>query len=177
MPDQARLPRPALLYPSPVAATPQREAYRRAIGQFTTGVTIVTARGDEEPLGTTANAVSSLSLDPILLIVCLDLGSRTLGAVRETRQLAVNVLARHQEPLAVSFASKAPGAEKFRGVPYHEEHGVPVLEGVVAWFTGRVTSLVPGGDHEIAVTEVLEMGSEGGDPLVFHAGAYRSLAD
>ena len=141
------------------------------MGQFATGVAVVTARG---PAGLTTNAFSSLSLDPALVLVCLDLDSRTLAAVREHRRLAVNVLAAGQRDLAVRFAGKGSHAEKFEDVPWQEESGVPVLDGTVAWVAGAVTELVPGGDHVIAIVAAEAVGAPGGEPLLFHAGAYRT---
>ena len=140
------------------------------MGQFATGVAVVTTRG---PAGLTTNAFSSLSLDPILVLVCLDLGSRTLAAVREHERLAVNVLAAGQRELAVRFSGKASHAEKFADAPWREEAGVPVLEGAVAWVAGPVRELAPGGDHVIAITAVEALGAPGGDPLLFHGGEYR----
>lgn len=140
------------------------------MGQFATGVAIVTTRG---PAGLTTNAFCSLSLDPMLVLVCLDVESRTLAAVRAERRLAVNVLAAEQHDVAVRFAGKAAHAEKFREVEWREEAGVPVLEGAVAWVAGRVLELIPGGDHVIAITAAEAFAAPGGDPLVFHAGAYR----
>jgi 3-hydroxy-9,10-secoandrosta-1,3,5(10)-triene-9,17-dione monooxygenase reductase component len=140
------------------------------MGQFATGVAVVTTRG---PAGLTTNAFSSLSLDPMLVLVCLDLGSRTLTAVRKHERLAVNVLAADQRDLAVRFSGKESHAEKFQDVAWHEEAGVPVLEGTVAWLAGPVTELVPGGDHVIAIVAPEAFAAPGGDPLLFHAGAYR----
>ena len=157
--------------------TPDIASYRRAISHFATGVTVVTSTGDDGPAGLTANALCSLSLEPLLMIVCLDRGSRTLRAVRRSGQLAVNVLGRHQQGLAAGFASKAPEAQKFAGVPHREVDGVPVLDGVVAWLTGEVRDLVPGGDHVIGVAEVASVGAPGGEPLVYFRGGYRALRD
>jgi 3-hydroxy-9,10-secoandrosta-1,3,5(10)-triene-9,17-dione monooxygenase reductase component len=140
------------------------------MGQFATGVAVVTTRG---PAGLTTNAFSSLSLEPRLVLVCLDLESRTLAAAREHGRLAVNVLAADQRELAVRFAGKAAHVEKFADVPWREEAGVPVLEGAVAWVAGPVRELVPGGDHTIAIVAAESFGAPGGEPLIFHAGAYR----
>ena len=152
-------------------------AYRSAIGHFATGITVVTSSAEGAPSGLTANAVCSLSIDPLLMIVCLDRGSRTLNAVRRSRRLAVNVLARHQERLAASFASKSPEQEKFAGVPHREVDEVPVIDGVVAWLTGDVRELIPGGDHVIGVAEVKSVGAPGGEPLVYFRGAYHVLSE
>ena len=139
------------------------------MGQFATGVAVVTTRG---PAGLTTNAFTSLSLDPELVLVCLDLGSRTLAAVREHGRLAVNVLAADQEELAVRFAGKSSHEEKFADVDWREEAGVPVLEGVTAWVAGSVKELIAGGDHVIAIVEAEHFAAAGGKPLLFHGGAY-----
>src|SRR5687767_9659416 len=141
------------------------------MGQFATGVTVVTTRG---PAGLTTNAFTSLSLDPMLVLVCLDLGSRTLAAVREHGRLAVNVLAADQEATAVRFSGKEAHEEKFRDVEWREQAGVPVLEGAGAWVAGPVRELLPGGDHVIAIAEAEALDAPGGEPLIFHAGEYRA---
>src|SRR3954470_21081547 len=105
------------------------DRFRTVMGRFPTGVTVVTAMGPEGPVGMTANAVASLSLDPLLLLVCFDHGARTLRVVREAGRFGVNVLARGQEERARRFAGKLPEAEKFAGVPFSLDDGVPVLEG------------------------------------------------
>src|SRR3954454_18374957 len=107
--------------------------YREVIGSFATGVAIVTAHGDDGPAGLTTNAVTSLSLEPLLLIVCFDNGSRTLPVVRAAGRFGVNVLAAGQEPLAPRFAGKLPEPQKFAGVSYTLDDGVPVVEGTHAW--------------------------------------------
>lgn len=167
--------RAALVYPEPIASNPDIGDYRSAIGHFATGVTVVTTGSDEGPAGLTASAVCSLSLDPLLMLVCLDTGSRTLAAIRRSRRLAVNVLAREQEGLAARFASKAPEGEKFASVGHSWLDGIPLLDGVVAWLTGSVRELAPGGDHVIGVAAVERVGAPGGEPLVYYRGAYHAL--
>lgn len=144
------------------------------MGQFATGVAVVTTAG---PAGLTTNAFTSLSLKPRLVLVCLDLGSRTLAAVRKTTRMGVNVLAADQQDVAVKFAGKSSHEEKFGDVAWHEEAGVPVLDGVVAWVAGPVTELIAGGDHVIVIAEVESFGAPGGVPLLFHDGGYRSDAE
>jgi flavin reductase (DIM6/NTAB) family NADH-FMN oxidoreductase RutF len=158
-----------------MTAEPDAAAYRSAISHFATGVTVVTTRGQDGPAGMTANAICSVSLDPLLMLVCLEQTARTLTAVRETGRLAVNILSQHQQPLASVFASKAPEPEKFEGVGYDEVDGVPVLHDVVAWLTGDLQELLPGGDHLIGVTAVRNVGSPGGEPLVYYRSGYHSL--
>ena len=146
--------------------------FRDAIGSFPTGVAVVTASG---PAGLTTNAVTSLSLDPVLLLVCFDNGSRTLPAVRASARFGVNVLRAGQEELARVFASKRVADEKFAAATHELVDGVPVLEGVVAWFVCEVRDLLPGGDHTIGVGEVTALDFDpDGEPLVFHRGGYRA---
>lgn len=154
----------------------ERAEFRAAAGHFATGVTVITGAGENGPTGMTANAFTSLSLDPPLVIVCFDLTARTLGAVRRSGRVGINVLAAGQEAISTAFASKASEAEKFEGVGWHEHAGAPILDGVVAWFAGGVKELLPGGDHLIGVIEVEELGAPGGEPLIFHRGGYASLA-
>jgi flavin reductase (DIM6/NTAB) family NADH-FMN oxidoreductase RutF len=109
------------------------------------------------------------------MLACLDRGSRTLEIVRSSGAFGVCVLGAGQEPLARAFASKAPHTEKFREVEYTERAGVPILAGSIAWVACRLRELHPGGDHEIAVGDAIEVGATGGDPLVFFGGDYRPL--
>ena len=111
------------------AAAIDPDAFRRAVGHLPTGVTVVTAPGADGPSGLTANAVSSLSLDPPLMLACLDRGSRTLRAVEAAGRFGVNVLAAGQEDLARAFATKREMHEKWDGVAWAERGGLPALEG------------------------------------------------
>ncbi|MBI5311473.1 MAG: flavin reductase family protein [Actinobacteria bacterium] len=151
----------------------QKQRFKDAIGNFATGVTVVTAfTEDGLPTGMTANAITSLSLDPLLMIVCFDKTARTRVAAVHSGRVGVNVLAAGQEAISKSFASKASEEEKFAGVGWSERAGVPVLDGCVAWFAGELSELLPGGDHEIGVVAVSEFGADGGEPLLYWNGAY-----
>lgn len=149
--------------------------FREAIGEFATGVCVVTAFSENGPTGMTANAITSLSLDPLLMIVCFDRTARTRVAAEATGRVAVNILGVDQEELSKVFASKVSEEEKFEDVEWSERAGAPVLEGSLAWFAGALTDLRPGGDHEIGIVAVEEFGSIGGDPLLYHRGAYARL--
>jgi 3-hydroxy-9,10-secoandrosta-1,3,5(10)-triene-9,17-dione monooxygenase reductase component len=152
-------------------------AFRDTLGSFPTGVAVVTAVGQAGPAGLTTNAFSSLSLDPPLVLVCFDHGSRTLAVVRESGRFAVNVLRAGQQDLASLFAGKAPHPEKFAAVTHTVDHGVPVLDDALAWMVCDVRALHPGGDHDIGVGAVTALGHDpSGEPLVFHAGRFRTLA-
>jgi 3-hydroxy-9,10-secoandrosta-1,3,5(10)-triene-9,17-dione monooxygenase reductase component len=158
-------------------SVPTPDQLREKMALLPTPVTIVTTTGPEGPAGATANAVTSLSLDPPLMLACLDRGSRTLEIVRSTGAFAINYLSGDQESLARGFASKAPHTEKFREVPYSERDGVPTLDGALAWVTCRLDDLYAGGDHEIAIGAVTGLASHPGDPLVFHRGSYLPLSE
>jgi flavin reductase (DIM6/NTAB) family NADH-FMN oxidoreductase RutF len=157
--------------------TPERHReYRRTIGHFATGVAVVTARGEQGPVGMTANALCSLSLDPLLLLVCIDNSARTLAPIRATGRFAVNVLCREQRPLADAFASKEHKPSHFEHTAWRAHEGVPVLEGSLAWLVCDLRELHPGGDHTIGIGEVTDMHhDEHGTPLVWYRGGYVEL--
>jgi flavin reductase (DIM6/NTAB) family NADH-FMN oxidoreductase RutF len=148
--------------------------FRDALGAFPTGVTVVTAPG---PAGLTTNAFTSVSLDPPLVLVCFDNTSRTLTAVRETGRYGVNILRAGQEELARVFASKRVGAEKFAEVTHTEAHGVPILDGALAWLACDVTQLVEAGDHTIGIGAVVALDTSEGEPLLFLRGGYPAVTD
>ncbi|HEY2651975.1 MAG TPA: flavin reductase family protein [Solirubrobacteraceae bacterium] len=155
------------------AVTP--ELFREVFGRFATGVAVVTSTGTGGAGGMTANALCSLSLDPLLALVCFDNQARTLPIVREARRFGVNVLSSAQEELAGVFASKLPEAEKLDGVAHHLEDGIPIIDGALAWATCGLRELIPGGDHTIAIGEVISTGLGGGVPLVWYGGRYHAL--
>lgn len=152
------------------------EQFREAMAAVPTAVTIVAAVGEEGAAGATANAVSSLSLDPPLMLVCLDRGSRTLAAVRSSGRFSVNILAAGDERLAHGFASKAPHAEKWAGVDWEEAEGMPRIDRVHTWIGCELRDLLDGGDHVIVTGAVLDLAvNEVAAPLVFHRGRYLAL--
>jgi len=154
-----------------------QRAFRDTIGQFATGVSIVTTTGPDGPAGMTTNAVTSLSLDPLLLIVCFNRGSRTLDVVRASKRFAVNILRAGDVELAAIFASKLVAREKFESVTHAEAHGVPVLDGALAWIACSLLELHPGGDHLIGIGEVIGMSTgEERDPLVYYRGRFTTIA-
>jgi len=152
--------------------------FRHAIGHFATGVTIVTSVGAAgEPVGTTANAVTSLSLDPPLLLVCFDRSSVTLRAVRAHGAFVVNVLGARQRHLSANFARRGPAAT-WDDVRHHAgPTGSPRLDEVLAAIECTVQDRLPGGDHEIIVGRVQEVETNGKNaaPLLFWRGGYGSL--
>jgi flavin reductase (DIM6/NTAB) family NADH-FMN oxidoreductase RutF len=151
------------------------EQFRAELGAYATGVTVVTAVGPNGPSGATANAVTSLSLDPPMMLACLDRDSRTLTSVRAAGRFGVNALAAGQEELALRFARKDPEPEKWDGIEWDESHGCPRLPDALMWVACELRDLIDGGDHLICTGSVLEVASREGQPLLFHRGAYRDL--
>ncbi len=151
------------------------ELFREVFGRFATGVGVITAAGPAGAGGMTANAICSLSLEPLLALVCFENSARTLPIVREAGRFAVNVLGANQAEIAAVFASKLPEAEKLEGVEHRFEHGVPILVGSLAWAVCDLRELMPGGDHTIAIGEVLGMGLGTGEPLLWYSGRYHAV--
>jgi flavin reductase (DIM6/NTAB) family NADH-FMN oxidoreductase RutF len=155
-----------------------RKALRTVLGAFATGVTVVTAEGDEAPHGMTANAFTSVSLDPPLVSFCLAHSASAWPAVRAAGTIAVHVLTEQQEHVARTFATR--GIDRFaaHGAWRPGPGGVPLLEGVLATIVCTVTQRIEAGDHTI-VLATPELGEQHADatatPLVYHAGAYVHL--
>jgi 3,4-dihydroxy-2-butanone 4-phosphate synthase len=151
---------------------------RDAMGHFATGVSVVTARDPAgAPVGTTANAISSVSLDPPLLLACLARTSETLAAIRADRRFAVNVLSADQRHHSDRFAKKGD-AVRTREVEWHDHDlGVPVLPGALATIACEVESIHPAGDHEIVIGHArhLHHREPGARPLLFYRGSYSQL--
>jgi flavin reductase (DIM6/NTAB) family NADH-FMN oxidoreductase RutF len=150
------------------------ELFRSVMGHFATGVTVVTASTPDGPVGMTANAVTSLSLEPLLLLVAFDNEARTLPAVEATGRFGVNILAAGQEDLARLFASKVDEREKFAGVPHTVHDGIPLIDGTLAWIGCRLERLIPAGDHTIGIGAVEAAEAGTGNPLLWFRGVYRS---
>jgi len=154
---------------------PDPNRFRAAMGMLPTGVTVVSAAGPEGPAGATANAVCSLSIEPRLMLACLDRGSRTLLAVQAANRFGISVLHAGQEEIARSFATKAPVADKWTGVEWSERDGVPAVDGALVFVACDLRDVIAGGDHVIVTGEVTGLETGEGDPLVFHGGEYRPL--
>jgi flavin reductase (DIM6/NTAB) family NADH-FMN oxidoreductase RutF len=154
--------------------------FRQALGAFATGVTVVTTRGGEHAYGMTANAFSSLSLDPPLVLVCVRSGAEGTERIGANRIFAVNILAAHQEPISRYFASttRPRGREAFRDVTHVTAvTGAPILADIAAYLDCRLHDVQRAGDHHIFIGEVLALGvSPEAEPLLFHGGRYRLVA-
>jgi len=145
------------------------------MSRFPTGVTVVTAVGREGPAGATANAVASLSLEPPMMLACLDLGSRTLVAVERAGAFGINVLGADQARLARRFSTKDPHPQKWDGVRWRERAGAPMIDGALVWLACELRDVHEGGDHVIVTGPVLEIEAGDGHPLLFYEGEYQGL--
>jgi flavin reductase (DIM6/NTAB) family NADH-FMN oxidoreductase RutF len=152
---------------------------RAVMGHFATGVCVVSARdGEGDALATTVNAVTSVSLEPPLLLVCLAQDSETLAAVRARSHFAVSILAESQREHSIRFAAKGQSARP-QDVEFSEHgHGVPCLPNALATLACHVSAIHDAGDHVIVVGEALSMSSADSDaaPLLFFRGSYSRLA-
>ncbi len=155
--------------------------FRRALGIFATGVTVITTRGADEDdfYGMTANAFSSVSLDPPLVLVCVMQGTAGSESIARNGLFAVNILAAEQEAISSFFArpDRPRGREAFREVPHSfAVTGAPILHGIVACLDCRLAASHEAGDHVIFIGEVLALRvDDDARPLVFHAGRYGFL--
>jgi flavin reductase (DIM6/NTAB) family NADH-FMN oxidoreductase RutF len=149
---------------------------RQILGHFATGVTVVTTDGEAGGHGMTANAFASLSLHPPLVMVAVDKRAAMLEFLNKNRCFAVNILRVDQEDLSCRFA--APGPKHFSDLNVTTAAtGSPILIDCIAFVDCRVYEILPGGDHEIFVGEILAGDCRGGDPLLYFAGRYRRLVD
>jgi flavin reductase (DIM6/NTAB) family NADH-FMN oxidoreductase RutF len=148
---------------------PTSAEFRDVIGYFLTGVTIITTEHDGRPYGATASAVTSLSAEPPMLLVCMNKRSDTCRAVTSSRRFAVNILGANHADLAIRFAGKAP--DKFDGVtttggPWRQ----PLLDGALAVLECEVTEMVTGGTHIVFLADVLGAQARSGAPLTYYRG-------
>lgn len=150
------------------------DEFRHVIGHFATGVTVITACDGGRFVGTTASAVSSLSVAPPMLLVCLNESSETGAVVAATRAFAVNVLTEDQAHLAGHFARK--DADKFSGIGHRAgPAGQPLLDGALAHLECTVTEMVAGGSHKVFLARVKSAQATGGSPLAYFRGAFGRL--
>jgi flavin reductase len=153
--------------------------FRATVGTFATGVTVITTRGEEHAYGMTANAFTSVSLDPPLVLVCVMSDSDGSEHIARNHCFAVNILRSEQEPLSRYFSSKERprGRDAFVEVPHRiSATGSPILEGAIGYLDCQLHAAHHAGDHEIFIGEVLELGFEpDSEPLLFHAGKYRLI--
>ncbi len=151
---------------------PEPQLFRQVLGHFATGVTVITAVDEGEPVGFACQAFAALSLDPPLVVFCPALTSTTWKRIERAKLFAANVLAEDQRDLARRFGRS--GSDKFDGVGWSPDRaGSPVLDGAVTWAGCEVEAVHPGGDHNIVTARVREPGECGPKhPLLFYRGRY-----
>ena len=150
---------------------------RRVMGCFATGVTVITTRDQSgSPYGLTANAVTSLSLTPPLLLICVDRKAETYPHFFDSKIFVLNILADDQEEISRCFATS--GGEKFAGISHHLGRlGTPILDGTLGHIECRIVETHGAGDHVIHLGEVEHAETHDGRPLLFFRGRYRHLRD
>ncbi len=165
----------SVVHQSAATAPADNRALRSALGQFATGVTVVTTRSAAgEFVGLTANSFSALSLDPPLIVWSLRLSSSSLPVFQHNQRFVVNVLTDAQVEISRLFASSA--TDKFSAVAHAEnQHGLPYLHGAAAWFECRKISHQAAGDHCLFIAQVERFTNSEIAPLLFHAGGYFTL--
>ncbi|GAB2738818.1 flavin reductase family protein [Salinifilum aidingensis] len=157
-------------HPAEAAEAVEPSTLRRTMGRFTTGVAVVTT-ADDQPHGMTVNSLTSVSLDPPLILVSLTVGARTTEAVSASGTFAVSVLSSRQGELAMRFARR--GEDHFAGLPLeYGEHRLPIVPGALAHVECEVQQEIPAGDHVVFLGRVVATCDRDGEPLVFHSGRF-----
>lgn len=152
------------------------QAQRRILGHFATGVTVVTAHLEGEIYGMTANAVTSLSLHPPLILVAVDKTATMHASLTASKHFAVNILHETQEHLSRRFAMRGP--KEVSDLTWTTAaSGAPILTDALAWVDCRLADVLPGGDHDIFIGEILAGDCREGSPLLYFGGKYRRLAE
>jgi len=156
--------------------------FRRALGHFCTGVTVIAAvSDDDEPVGFACQSFAALSLEPPLVLFCPAKGARTWPVIEAAGSFCVNVLAHDQRDVSAVFGKA--GADKFASIEWQPApSGAPLLRGVLTWIDCTVESVLDGGDHWIVVGRVQALGDGAGDdeiarPLLFYRGAYTATEE
>lgn len=150
--------------------------FRDVLGHLATGVTVITSHGANGPVGMAANSVTSLSLEPPLVLFCPAKSSSTWPKLREVGAFCINVMAGHHEELTRQFAAKE--ADRFSGVDFTARETGPALSDAVAWVECRLRDEHDAGDHTIVVADVVAIEAADGaevEPLVFFKGKYGSF--
>ena len=157
--------------------------FRKAMGAFATGVTIITVDQDGEIHGMTANAFTSVSLDPPLILVCVDQRARTHAHLHARKRFGINVLSGEQRAISEYYARSSEGSKsqahqhaETAGARFERTtHGTPVLQGALAYLECRLRSTQPAGDHTIFIAEVEHVEVREGEPLLYFRSQYRAI--
>lgn len=153
--------------------------FRKAMGYFATGVTVISVDHDNEIHGMTANAFCSVSLDPPLVLVCVNQKAQTHARMNTKKRFGVNVLASSQEAISEYYALQIPDhthAERAGARFDRTTHGTPVLHGALAYLECKLHSSLDAGDHTVFIAEVENVILREGEPLLFFRGDYRRIS-
>ena len=151
--------------------------FRRTLGHFATGVTIVTTLDGKTDHGMTVNAFSSVSLDPPLVLVCCDRKAESYELLKKSKVFVVNMMSESQKQVSVNFSRHELKSIRFQNLKIRREvTGAAVLEDAIAFIDCKVVAIHEAGDHEIFVGQVEKLGyKEGSDPVLFYTGKYRKI--
>ena len=151
--------------------------FRAVLGRFPTGVTVVTTCDGARPSGVTVNAFASVSLDPPLVMVCIDKRSHLHDLVARMGFFAANILGAGQREVSRRFAGQTTDRnDRFHLTPYHTGvTGAPILEGAIAHVECRLVAVYPGGDHSIFLGQVVALDATSGEPLAYYRARYGAL--
>ncbi len=153
--------------------------FRKALGSFATGVTVITVDYEGEVHGMTANAFTSVSLDPQLILVCVDQRARTHAHLHSKKRFGINILSEEQQRISEYYASPARDhdqAEEFANASFDRtQHGTPVLHGALAYLECKLHTAQDAGDHTIFIAEVEDVVVRQGNPLLYFRSQYRDL--
>jgi flavin reductase (DIM6/NTAB) family NADH-FMN oxidoreductase RutF len=155
--------------------------FRKAMGRFATGVTIITLDLEGEVHGMTANAFASVSLDPMLILVCVDHSARTHAHMHAKKRFGINILSEQQREISEYYARAVPtqgNAEEEAGARFDRTaKGTPILHGALAYLECRLQSAEDAGDHTIFIAEVEDVVVRSGEPLLFFRGKYAKIGE
>jgi flavin reductase (DIM6/NTAB) family NADH-FMN oxidoreductase RutF len=161
-----------------VQPTPTTDDFRRVMGYFATGVTVVTTAHEGQVRGMTANSVTSVSLDPLSVLVCVNREAITHGILAAGSVFCVNILSDEQEQLSRGCAKPDTPEAALEGVAYHiGVSGAPILDAALAYLDCKVGASLEFGTHTIFVGEAVDLGANEGQPLLFYRGKYSKLPD
>lgn len=157
--------------------TANRDSFTRMMRSLPTGVCVITAINDEEPAGMTASSLTPVSFEPMLIALALRPASGTLATARAAGRFAINFIAADRAAIAVQFASRRRGLDKYLGIPHRLYGGAPVLDEARAWLVCELRSAQPIGDHVLAIGGVRAMhfSDPSALPLITHRGRLAAL--
>ena len=151
-----------------------QERFRNALRKFASGTTIVTVERNGEPHGMTASSFASVSLDPPLILVCLDVKSKTRSILQETKWFCVNILAADQEWMAKAFS--LPGKKPFDKLEHRPTgNGLPIIGESIAWLECEVRETISAGDHDVVIGAVTDCDADERDPLLHYDRRYSAF--